>query len=209
MNARRVLLPDATLEQLQRAGVDPRRIEEMRAERDRFLGLQKRFRFHCAHGGGIVGRQAEGALQAARAEILLEEAVDLGVASVNWHDDETEYDAGDAITPEEVKARFESNEWTGPYGCVIIVDPNPDQDDATHVPEGHASCWGIVLGQAGTRDPYARVMEAELALELLDELRQTIGDHRDDACLSCGATFPYRPHYCGEVGRAHTDAARA
>lgn len=42
-----------------------------------------------------------------------------------------------------------------------------------------ASLWGIVVGPRGTDDPYCRVVQAELALEIEDELRQAVGDALD------------------------------
>lgn len=75
--------------------------------------LRNAYTFHKEHGGWIVGRRAEGALESARAELVLSDAVDLGVATVEWLDDEEPYDPGDVCTVEEARAKFESNEWTG------------------------------------------------------------------------------------------------
>lgn len=125
-----------------------------------------RYRFFREHAGGIVGERAKGALALARAEALLAEAVDLGIGSVEWVDDEEPYDHG-FYSDEQVGQFFDSNQWTGPYGCVVTVG-----DETT-------SLWGIVLNSRGTDDPYARVVAAELASELADELRQAIGDTRD------------------------------
>lgn len=124
------------------------------------------YRHMRKHAGYIVGQNARGALELARAETLLQHACDEGLATVAWHDDNEPYEHG-CMTADEVAARFESNEWTGPYGCVVTVG------DAT------ASLWGIVLNQWGTNDPYARVVVAELASELADELRQAVGDAAD------------------------------
>ncbi len=128
--------------------------------------LRQRFRFHLEHAGYVVGKRAVCALELARAEKRLcdahyEEALaplDEKRCSVEWVDDDAPYDAGDAYTDEEVEAKFESNEWTGPFGCIVKVDGF------------EASLWGIVLDSHGTGDPYARVVAAELASEVFFEL---------------------------------------
>ena len=129
--------------------------------------LRKPFKFFHEYAGYCVGHKAEGAISLARAERARLEAEDEGVASIEWVDDPEPYDHG-FLSDEEVAAKFESNEWTGPYGCVLRVG-----DDVV------ASLWGIVLGQWGTNDPYARVVEAELSEEARDEIRQALGDARD------------------------------
>lgn len=128
----------------------------------------KRYAFFKEHAGYVVGRRAECALSLARAEVLLEQACELGLAEVEWVYDDMPYDGGDVYTADEVAAKFESNEWTGPYGCVVTVDG-----------ETVASLWGIVVGPRGTGDPYCRVVAAELADEALQDLRQAIGDKLD------------------------------
>ncbi len=134
------------------------------------------YRFMRANAGYVVGENAKGALDLARAEQLLERAVDLEVASLTWEWDDDPYDAGD-LSDEEAQAKFDSNEWTGPFGCIVQTD------DAV------ASLWSIVVGQRGTNDPYCRVVAAELALELADDLRQSIGDYLDEH------VFVYAPTY--------------
>lgn len=127
------------------------------------------FRFMLEHAGYCTppGRAAC-ALELARNERTLEEAVALDVAEVRWVDDFEPYDAGDVDTPEQVARYFESGRWTGPYGCTLSV-----------AGEEVASLWGIVVGPKGTDDPYCRVVQAELASEVLDDLRQAIGDELD------------------------------
>jgi len=145
--------------------------------------LLRSYRFHREHGGGIVGQSALWALRSARAELLLAEAVDADVARVQWLYDEEPYEHG-FYSDDEVAAKFDSNEWTGPFGCVIWIgndlsgfDPDRDRDPAEWTQ--NTSLWGIVVGQWGTNDPYCRVVESELALDLEDDLRQAIGDARD------------------------------
>ncbi len=115
--------------------------------------LRKRFQFHLEWGGSIVGRHAELALMSARDERRFE---DLG-GTIRWEYDDEPYDGGDCFTDEEIRTKFESNEWSGPYGCIATLG------------EYEASCWGIVLGQADLNDPYARVMAAEEASQVLYE----------------------------------------
>ena len=143
------------------------------------------FRFFCEQAGYATppGRAAC-ALELARAEELLEQAVDLGIASVEWVDDETPWDEGTEISAEDAARRFESGEWTGPYGCIVRVFAEGSEHADTlsyldRVADADASLWGIVVGSRGTDDPYCRVVAAELADELVDELRQAIGDARD------------------------------
>ncbi len=100
--------------------------------------LKSAYEFFKKHGGSVVGRSAEVALALARAEKTAEA---LGW-SVDWVHDEEAYDSGDSDhEPSEV------------LGAVL-----KDQDG-----EQLESLWSIA-------DPdrnYARVVEAELALEAL------------------------------------------
>lgn len=152
------------------------------------------FRFFLNHAGySTPPGRAVCALELARAEQLFREAESLGVASVEWLYDDMPYDPGDVCTEEEARERFESNEWTGPFGCVVTCG-----DDV-------ASLWGIVVGSRGTDDPYCRVVAAELASELTDVLRQAVGDARDqDAERLCAEWYAAE---CPPVGYGH--AARA
>lgn len=133
-----------------------------------------RYRFFREYAGGIVGESALGALRLARVEELLSRALDLGVANVTWHNDDEPYEHG-AFTADEAQAKFDSNEWTGPYGCVVSITENGD----------FASLWGIVVGPRSMDDPYCRVVVAELASELADDLRQAVGDALDAERHSC------------------------
>jgi len=133
------------------------------------------YKFFREHAGGIIGRNAETALDLARAEQLLDEAEDLGIGGTEWPYDEEPYEGFDVFTDEEIATKFESNEWTGPFGCIVRAG-----DEST-------SLWGIVLSPKEIGDPYARVVRAELASELMDELRQAIGDTLDYAEEVCSA----------------------
>jgi hypothetical protein len=141
--------------------------------------MYQRYCFFKEHAGWSTppGRAAS-ALALARAEVLLEQAIELGIAEVEWEHDDQPYDT-DCYSDDEIAAKFESNEWTGPFGCRIGLDED----------KYAASLWGIVLDSRGVStglpgsadDPYARVVRAELADELEDDLRQAIGDALDAA----------------------------
>lgn len=124
------------------------------------------FRFFLEHAGYATppGRAAC-ALELARAEAGLQCALAYGEGSVDWREDWTPYDPGDACTEDEARERFASGEWTGPFGCVVAIG------DDQH-PRAVASLWGIVLGPRGLDDPYCRVVVAELAAEALEENRR-------------------------------------
>lgn len=130
--------------------------------------LRKRWRFFLDNAGSATppGRAAC-ALSDARAEELLDRALSLDVATFEVVDDPEPYDPGDTVGEEEAERLFDRGEWNGPYGCVLNVG------------DAHASLWGIVVGRAAEDDPYLRVVRAELADELLDDLRQAIGDALD------------------------------
>jgi hypothetical protein len=129
--------------------------------------LIARYRFMREHAGWRVGHKSEDALALARAEATLEQAVDAGAARIVWEDDDLPYEHG-FMSDEEIAAKFESNEWTGPFVCLLYVD-----DEVVE------SLGGIVVGQWGTNDPYCRVVAAELASEAEDEIRQALGDALD------------------------------
>lgn len=134
-----------------------------------------RFRFMLEHAGYCTppGRAAC-ALELAKAEELLEEAGSLELARLEILDDPEPWDAGDTgITP----ADFDAGRITGPYW--VRVEVGSHNDAGEWEPDDVASCGGITCGPAGDRDPYLRVMAAELALELADELRRAIGDRAD------------------------------
>jgi len=132
--------------------------------------LRQSFGFMLTHAGYCTppGR-AVCALDLARAELLLADAETEGAAAVEWVWDDEPWDEGMEISADEAARRFESGEWTGPLGCVVRIG-----DDVA------ASLWGIVVGSRGTDDPYCRVVAAELAREIEDDLRQAVGDARDE-----------------------------
>ncbi len=143
----------------------------------------KRYRFFREQGS-----TASSALDLARAEALLDSAREHGCAAAQWLWDDQPWDEGTEISAEEASAKFASNEWTGPFGCVLWVADRADSLDEDALNDSgtdpsywssNTSLWGIVLGPRGTNDPYARVIVAELASEMEDDLRQAIGDAAD------------------------------
>jgi hypothetical protein len=120
--------------------------------------LRAAWKFFHAYAGGIVGESAIGALDLARAERWRERMEDAGRLTVRWVGDNEPYDH-DGFTDEEIAAKFDSNQWTGPFGCVVSYGGD----------EYAASLWGIVLNPNGTSDPYARVVEAELCSEVMHD----------------------------------------
>jgi hypothetical protein len=139
--------------------------------------MYERYRFFHENAGRVAiidengrpsGIAARVALDLARAEALIDEAEELGIAEVKWPFDDEPYEHG-CMTDDEVREQFANNRWTGPFGCVVAIG-----DD-----EHAASLWGIVFGSRELDDPYARVVRAELASELVEDLMQAIGDAKD------------------------------
>jgi hypothetical protein len=133
------------------------------------------YTFFREHAGWIVGENARCALHLARAEALLEQAVELELAEIVWEPEDywAWGDLGDVSTREEMEAKFDSNEWTGPFFARIVLKPN---ESTRFTATGRGM---IVLGPRELGDPYARVIAAEMAWEIEDDLRQAIGDELD------------------------------
>jgi hypothetical protein len=162
------------------------------------MKIYDRYRFFKEHAGGVAiidangrpsGINARVALDLARAERLLDEAEELGIAATTWQADDEPYDYNprgrgfEDADADEARKLFESNEWTGPFGCVVTIGDEPG-----------ASLWGILVGPQETDDPYCRVVRAELAEEIEDELRQAIGDYRDCATFAGPDLSNYNAH---------------
>ena len=139
--------------------------------------LRNRYDFFRAHAGSIGRKDANGriawehaknALDLARAEELIDRAQCEDVVSVEWFDDDLPWDEGTEISAEEAAAKFASNEWTGPYVVVVKIG-----DDVV------ASLSGIVVGPRNINDPYCRVVVAELACEIREDLREALSDALD------------------------------
>lgn len=138
------------------------------------MSRYRRYRFFKEHAGYVVGERAKGAIALMRAETLLEDCTAWDVARIEWEYDDFPYEH-DAFTDDEIAEKFNSNEWTGPFTCLLYVGD-----------EIVGALGGIVVGPRGTDDPYCRVVEAELADEAEDELRQALGDARDGR-ITCPA----------------------
>lgn len=129
------------------------------------MTLTDRFRFFRENAGGVVGRSAQVAFEFAHAEMRAEE---MGL-TVTWENDDLPWDA-DCPAP-----RFVYVATVLRPGSTLDADarfPYIDRPDGTvaRVPSVLASLGGI--GVDSRRDPYLRVVSAELfaeALEVLDE----------------------------------------
>lgn len=148
--------------------------------------LLREYRYHRANGG-----TAQGSLDCARTRLLLDEAIDEGVAEIVWEPEQERYEDVFGFEDDAERDRFyrdlESGAITGPYWCALYVS------DAFGELEPHApgdivaSVGMITLGPRDiSGDYYARLTEVELAGEAEDELRQAIGDARDRE-MSCTA----------------------
>jgi hypothetical protein len=124
---------------------------EVLAERRRKMDLRRRFRFFHEWGGSWVGHRAVSAIADARAELWLDELEAAGSAATTVEYDDEPYDPGDVCTEDEAREKFDSGEWSGPFGVTVECG------------DFSASLWGIVVGPRGESDPYIRVVRAELA----------------------------------------------
>jgi hypothetical protein len=106
------------------------------------------------------------ALELARAENLLDRAERLGIAETEWVDDydlDLSWDEDGSVADGLEAGRLAAG------GCVVRCGDRQE------------SLWGIVVEAPTWRgdDPYVRIVRAELASEMIDDLRQAIGDTAD------------------------------
>lgn len=150
------------------------------------------FRFHSTWGSSILGENAKGALDLARAEELLRARVADGTARVLWDYESDPYEAPHGMTDEQVSDKFESGAWEGPFWVCLQVEGETVAGLGGVVLDGHGARPGRIygtslgsdeLGDGWSPDPYARSMEAELALEAVDELAAPISGRRGLASL--------------------------
>jgi hypothetical protein len=153
--------------------------------------MYDRYRFFKENAGGVGVIDANGrtaweharvALDLARAETLLDRAQSDGVASIEWEQDDLPYEHG-VFSDDEIRGLFSSGEWTGPFVCTLRIGD-----------EIVASLGGIVVGPRETDDPYCRVVAAELASEMENELREAHSDWLDSMSRSYGPTAPLSLH---------------
>ena len=125
------------------------------------------YRFHRENGG-----TAQGSLNCARARLLLDKAIDLGIAEITWEYEQERYEDVFGFESEDEREQFysdlESNRITGPFYCVLTI-----------AGEHRGSLGMIMLGPRELDDYYAKLVEVELAMDVEDDLRQAIGDALD------------------------------
>jgi len=147
--------------------------------------LLRHYRYHRANGG-----TAQGSLDCARTRMLLDEALDLGVAEIRWEYEQERYEDVFGFEDEAERDRFyrdlESNAITGPFWAALTVEG-----------ETVASLGMIMLGPRELDDYYAKLTEVELAGEAEDEIRQALGDARDDNDARCAAAADWNRLYPG------------
>jgi hypothetical protein len=126
------------------------------------------YRFFRANAGGVVGESAKYAIALARAERDGEAA---GL-TVEWDEDSEPYQLGDYETKPP------------PYVlCAFVRNPANRRHYL-------ASLGGIGFASDPRRDPYTRVVEAELLDEALDTLQQARAARRA-TCPACGHMFDH------------------
>jgi hypothetical protein len=124
--------------------------------------LRTAFQFHLTNGGySTPPGKAVCALHAAKAELLLRDAIDADVAEIVWEWDE-DYNPSDYDENEDEQRRLDNGSLLA-LGCILNVN-------GQHI----ASLWGIVV--ESSRDPFCRDIEAQLAIEAEDALRQAMQD---------------------------------
>lgn len=141
------------------------RSETMRGETLTDPQTYEAFKFFREWSGySVPPGRAACALASARAERLFEQAKSEDLATFDVTYDFEPYDPGDMCSEDEAARKFESGEWTGPFGCVLTVG------DETF------SLWGVVVGPEAENDPYIRCVRADLASEAADDLAQALSD---------------------------------
>ena len=110
-------------------------------------------RFFYENAGYVVGRRAESAQRLARAEAWLQAETDAGRATVTWVRSAFRWD-GDEPLPKGCKHMDVSIEMRAPCPCCGVAKIR------------HASLCSVAFMPG---DTYPRIVEAELASELLPE----------------------------------------
>jgi hypothetical protein len=124
--------------------------------------LRDAYLFQRRYGMSHQPQRAALALKHAKAWLLLQEAVDCGVAEIDWCEDE-EIPADEACC--EDCAHDISTGWVQSYRCAIWINGEP-VTEITHL-----------LLQSLGHDPAQRVVEAELAAEVHEELEAALDAH--------------------------------
>lgn len=132
--------------------------------------LYERYRFFHEHAGYVVGRSAEYALRLARAEARAQE---LGL-KVSWED--------------------ETDSWESINGEDCAPAPPIHVQASVRDPEGGFPLASLgSIGLLSWRDPYVRVVEAELFAEVLDE----IDAEAETRTTHLASEMAARPSYAG------------
>lgn len=119
--------------------------------------LRRAYRFFREHAGYVVGENAKGALHLAKAERA---ASDAGVVFLWEQDNDADWswmDAGEVKEPHEVE-------------CCAAVLPCPQCRPEIAATCRHTSVLASLCGIFDADNNYRRVVEAELAMESLDEI---------------------------------------
>lgn len=120
------------------------------------------YQFFRKHAGYVVGENAKGALQLAKAEAAFREAG----GTFEWtFDDDADCSFVDTWPEKERQLWYRENHCI--EGCIALFPNN----------KRAASLWGIIDAD----DNYRRVVQAELAMEALDNLVNSGAK----CCVSC------------------------
>ena len=131
--------------------------------------LLRAFRFHFKHGGYALGQQAQGALEAARAELEMKRR---GVVFSWLPDDMADWSW---LEGKDEKGRylFRKAYREGPHEVEMCDAMIPCEDHGTDCP--HAVTLASMSGIFDADANYRRVVEAELALDVLANEAQGAG----------------------------------
>lgn len=130
------------------------------------MSLRDAFKFHSAHGGGIVGETAIGAIRSARAELRAKFLKDAGLLRYQMQPEET--DPEDCFSDQRDIDAIRSGRhiwvsiWLETRDAICAKECDPEYCRCRGW-QSVASLGGI--DALGYSDPYLRVVRAELAIE--------------------------------------------
>lgn len=132
------------------------------------MSLRDAFKFHSAHGGGIVGKTAIGAIRSARAELRAEHLKDAGLLRYRIEDEDAppEDHFSDKRDIDAIRSGKHLWIWMGLQVRDAMCDRECDPDEC----RCRSPRWDTVASIGGVTalgysDPYLRVLRAELAIE--------------------------------------------
>ncbi len=155
--------------------------------------MAARTKFFKEHADAVVGKHMVGALALAKAERLLEHAVERGVAEIRWEYEE-----------------FPDTSWMNAKQTKEYRDGHLEMLECSLIVAGdtEASLGGIALYPNADGKAQRRVIEAELAIEatgrLTEVLRSTRG-HRSNTGASTPSARPERERTSGGLWAAIKD----